>query len=193
MHVFVDRPLEGSQPLAVIGHAAIGQTSGLLEPASLQGLVPLVKEVAAFQVPVFVLHRVALPEPEQFVVGEGVHLADVDRVVAGTLQVLDPTMLPAIAIAQHAVRMRVLTGEEARAARRARCRRYVAIGESHPFAHEPVQVGRVHVAIAQFANRVEALLIGDDEDDVRPGVRHKSRILVSGRGNGPEQRVAPAH
>ncbi len=44
--------------------------------------------------------------------------------------------------------------------------------EADAFAHQPIQVRRVHVGKAERGDRVVALLVGDDEDDVRAAVSH---------------------
>ena len=48
----------------------------------------------------------------------------------------------------------------------------MAISEGHAVAHEPIDVRRVHIVGTERTNRVEPLLIGDDEDDVGTVVSH---------------------
>ncbi len=52
-------------------------------------------------------------KPERRVERTGVHLADVDAVVAGRGKILDPRALPCVTVDEHAIRVRVLPGEEA--------------------------------------------------------------------------------
>ena len=42
----------------------------------------------------------------------------------------------------------------------------MAVVEADAFADQPIEIGRVHVGKAQRVDRVVALLVGDDEDDV---------------------------
>ena len=54
----------------------------------------------------------------------------------------------------------------------------MAVGEGHTLTDEAIKVWRVHVGIAERANRVEPLLVGDDEDDVGPLAGHETDILA---------------
>ena len=48
----------------------------------------------------------------------------------------------------------------------------VTIGERRSLPHKAVQVWRIHVVKTKLTNRIETLLIGDDENDVRTFVGH---------------------
>lgn len=55
----------------------------------------------------------------------------------------------------------------------------MAVGECHPLTHEAIEVRRVHVGMAERADRIEPLLVGDDEDDVGPLYGHQPDILAA--------------
>jgi len=42
----------------------------------------------------------------------------------------------------------------------------MALGKCHSFIHEPIRVRRIEMRVSERGNRVVALLIGDDENDV---------------------------
>ena len=50
--------------------------------------------------------------------------------------------------------------------------RYVAASKADSFTHQPVQIGCLHIVKTQFSNRIEALLIGNDKDDIWAFLRH---------------------
>ena len=62
---------------------------------------------------------------------------------------------------------RLAAGADRVAGRHAHRAGGVGVGEAHPAPHQPVQVGRVDVAVAERGDRVEPLLVGHDEEDVR--------------------------
>ena len=117
-----------------------------------------------------------------------VPLAGAEGVVAGAPQQLR----------QHHVRLRdrgtgVLqveqgaAGHQHGAARHAHRRHGAAhdvgTGEGGARAHQPVQVGRVDVGVAERADGVEALVVGEEEQDVGPR---------SGHGGNVTRKLAPA-
>ena len=55
----------------------------------------------------------------------------------------------------------------------------MAVGETHTFLHQTVQMRRLHVIKTERGDRVEALLVGEDEDDVGPAVGHAAWLLVA--------------
>jgi hypothetical protein len=65
-------------------------------------------------------------------------------------------------------RVRVLPGEKAGAARRAERRGGEEVGEQRAFSRQPVEVGRRGEPVPRHAERIPTLIIGDDEDDIRP-------------------------
>jgi len=95
----------------------------------------------------------------------------------------------AAAVVVDAGRVRVLGGEEARAARRAEVGRDVAVLEAHALlddlAHHRRHHGRDPVERVGRVDRVEALVVGEDEDDVRP---QRRRIRSDAVDPGLEQR-----
>ncbi len=105
-------------------------------------------------------------ETQGGIIGEGVHLADVDTVVTSPGQQLHPRMAPLVGVFEDAGGVRVVTGKQAGPGGGARGGGDVTIGEGDPFVHQPVQVGGVHIRKAQSPDGVKALLVGDDEDDV---------------------------
>ena len=93
-------------------------------------------------------------------------------------QVPYPAVLPPVPVTQHAVRVGVLSGEEAGPAQRTRRCGDVTVRERHTFLNQAVEMRCVHMLVAEGTNRVEALLVGDDGDDVWPRVGHQPRILA---------------
>ncbi len=60
----------------------------------------------------------------------------------------------------------VHAGEHCRAGRDAGRAGAEGLGKGHSFAGQAVHVGRDHVVIAPGSDRVKALLVGHDQDDV---------------------------
>ena len=69
--------------------------------------------------------------------------------------------------------MSVITSEQTRASRYARCPSNMALGKVSAFFDQPVQVGRLHVRKSQASDGVIALLVSDDENDVRLLCTHR--------------------
>ena len=83
-------PIEGAETLIVVLAPAVEFALLLDMAAGAQGLVPLIEVVTALQVPILVFDDVALVEAQGRFEGRGVHLADVDAVVAAGAEILDP-------------------------------------------------------------------------------------------------------
>ena len=161
-------PHEGAEPFAVVGQAAVRDAARLLEPGGPDRLVPIVHEVGKGGVrPVLVLRHVALVEAERFLEWRGVHLAHVHGAVAGVGQLLHPGVRPALVVAEHAVGVGIQPGEQAGAGGCAGGCGHEHAAEGGAFAHEVVEVRGDHVGEAAGGDGVEALLVGDDEDDIR--------------------------
>ena len=173
-------PAEGAHPLAVIVSLPIEFALLLDQTARLQSLVPFIEVVAPLQVAILVLHHITLVEAQRRLEWIAVHLADVDAVIAGRVQIPDPGMPPTVAIAHDAGDVRVIAGEEAGAGGGARGRGNVAVVEAQAFVYQPVEIGCVHIGEAERVDSVVALLVGDDEDDI--GLGHG--CIPGRRGNG---------
>jgi hypothetical protein len=52
----------------------------------------------------------------------------------------------------------------------------MAVGKRGAFAHKAIQVRRFHVIETQFPDRIETLLVCDDEDDVGSGFSHECEL-----------------
>ena len=181
MRIFGQFPLEGPEPLAIIGQLAIELALLFDQPAGRQGLVPLVEVVTAFEVAVFVFDNISLVETGFGLERPGVHLADVRTVVAGIVEQLDPRSPPHVGILENAGGMRVIPLKQAGPRRCTGSRGHMAVGKRNAFANQTVEVGRVDVVVAKAANRVETLLVGDDEDNVRPFLGHEPAPLLRNR------------
>ena len=48
----------------------------------------------------------------------------------------------------------------------------MAVGERDSLTHEAIEMRRVHVRVAERADRVESLLVGDNENDIGSLFRH---------------------
>ena len=178
VHVLVQIPRERTESLPVVVALPVELALLLDDPAGAERLVPLVEEVAALQIAVLVLHDVALVEAHGRAERDGVHLADVHAPVPRLREVAHPARRPRVAVLVDAGRVRVVALKEARARRAAGRRGDVAPVERDPFADEPIDVRRFRVVESERADRVVALLIGDDEDDVRLGPRVAARPSV---------------
>ena len=172
VRLFRQLPLERAKALLIVVSLAIELALLLDQPPRTQALVPLVEIVASLQVAVLVLDHVALVKAERRLVGEGVHLADVDTIVAALCQLLDPGVAPLVGVLEDAGGMRVVAGKEAGPRWGAGRGGAEAVGKGHALVHQAVEVGRVHVGVTQRADRVIALLVGDDQDDVGAGWGH---------------------
>ena len=73
-----------------------------------------------------------------------------------------------LVVIDDAVPMGVLPREEAGAARRAEGRGDEEVAEQDALARQAVDVWRLGERVAGGAERIPALIVGDDEDDVRP-------------------------
>ena len=160
-------PDVAAEALGVIGHLALGDAGRLLDPSRPERLVPGVEVKGQVRVgAVLVLGDVALVVAEGALDRPGVHLADVHRAVARLLQQPDPRIDPALVVAEDAVGVRICPREQRGSRRAARGRGHVHLLEGGALVHQPVEVGRVHPRAAQGPDGVDALLVGDDEDDI---------------------------
>ena len=118
---------------------------------------------------VLVLDDRAVAETARQADGRGVHFADVDRVVAAVPELLDPVGLfgrqPHL-VAVNAVGVDVLARDNAVARRTADRPLHKGATERHATGGQPVNVRGDDVVVTQAAERVPALLVGDDQDDV---------------------------
>jgi len=124
------------------------------------------------QGPVLVFHNQPLIEAAGRIQGYGVHFAYVDRVIAGGLKVLHPRALPGASVMVNTRGMGISHVEKAGTRRHAGRRGAVAMVEGYAFADKPIQVGRLHDGEAKAANRVVALLIRDEKNNV--GACHRA-------------------
>ena len=160
-------PGKGAHALVIIVAPPILLSLLLHQAARGQGFVPFIEVVAPFKVTILVFHHIALVETQWRLEGLRVHFADVDAVIAGLVQVLNPGATPAIGVAHDAGHMRIETGEEAGARRGAGGRCDMTVVEAHAFVDQPVDVWRVHIGKSQRIDCVVALLVSDDENDIR--------------------------
>lgn len=97
------------------------------------------------------------------------HLADVDGVVAAVPKLLNPVGLvgrqPRL-VAVNAVGVDVLARDDAVARRAANGSLHKGATERHAASGQTVNVRGDNVVVAQAAERVPALLVGDDQDDI---------------------------
>src|SRR5262249_48826194 len=73
---------------------------------------------------------------------------------------------PWLEISEHLRAVRKLAGEKARAGSNAHRRGREALRERSTFPHQPIEMRRVHPGRAQRRDRVGALLVRDDENDI---------------------------
>ena len=112
-----------------------------------------------------------------------VPLADERRLVAGLLQMLRKERRPRrdrIVVVDDAMTMRVESGQDRRAARGAQRRRNERVAEVDAVARERVEVRRLEPRVPQEAERVEAQVVDEDEDDV---ARLRLRNACCGRAS----------
>ena len=105
-----------------------------------------------------------------------VHFPDVDTMVASASEILDPTACPLVRILQNTGRVRVLTCEETRPARRATGCSHMTICKGDTLVREPVEMRRDHMRIPQRRDGIETLLIRDNENDIGACVAHCKRL-----------------
>ena len=172
LHVSRKLPFERAEAFAIVGSLSIEFPLLLNQSPRLQGLVPFVEVVAFFEVAVLVLNDVAFVKAQRRVVRVGVHLADVDALVSAGRKVFDPRMVPLIGVSQDTGRVRVVAREQTGPRWRTGRRRDVAVGERHTFIRQAINVRRIDIVVAMRGDGVEALLVGDDEDDVGAIVGH---------------------
>ena len=143
----------------------------LLQLVGVERLVPFVVERAVVLVEeqraVLVLHNEALVKAAEVVVRVDVHLADVRAVVSGRSQPLDPGRLPRLEVLEHSRRVGIHAGKQARPGSDAHWGGHEAIRECRSLPDHPVEVRGMHPRRAQGIDRVRALLVGHDQDDVR--------------------------
>jgi hypothetical protein len=48
----------------------------------------------------------------------------------------------------------------------------VTVGQRHPFVDQPIEIVRLHIGKPERSNRIIPLLIGDDENNMRPVIGH---------------------
>ena len=137
-----------------------------------QRLVPFVEIPAALHVAVLVFDDIAFVETGIGIVGDGVHFADIDTAVAGVAELLDPGSPPGLAVAEDAGGVGVVALEQAGAAGHAGGGGDVAVGEGGALLDEAVEMGCGHIVEAERLDAVEALLVGDDHDNVGTLVAH---------------------
>ena len=100
------------------------------------------------------------------------HLPDIDGVIAGGLEVLNPGVTPSVSVLEDTVGVRIEAREEARATRSAGGRRNKTVAKRDTLTDQPVQIRRIHVRKPDGVDGVKALLVGEDEDDIGAGLGH---------------------
>ena len=118
-------------------------------------------------VAILVLHDVALVKAERSLRWHRVHLADVDRVIPIFREVLYPTVVPRFVIPENTVCVRIDPRKERGTRWRAGRRCNVHVLEHSASPHQSVQARRDHVVETHRGDRVVALLVRQDEYDVR--------------------------
>ena len=165
--VFRKFPFECSEALTVVRSLPVEHTLLLYQAPCSQPLVPLIEiKAGASKKAVLVFHYVAFVETEGRLQGRCVHLADVDAMVSGGVQLFHPGVLPVIAILNDAGCVRIHTRKERRSSRNTGRSRRVTLGEGRALVGQPVQVGRGHIVKTKRPNSVVALLVRNDEDDI---------------------------
>ena len=172
-------PGERAEALVIVGAFAVKLALLLDQAARPERLVPLVVKVASLKVAILVFDDIALVKAALGVVGERVHFADVDAVVAALVEQLDPAVLPCVGVFQDTGGVRIIAGKEARPCAGARRRGDMAVPKCHPLLNETVEVRGVNVVKAQRVDGVQTLLVRDDEDDVRTVVGHNGEGLAT--------------
>ena len=170
MEFLRERPFERAEPVGVVVEQAVARQAGLLEIGLRDRLVPFVDEVAAAlgHRAILVLDDHAGVEAGRRIHRLGVHLAHVDAFVAGLGEVLDPAVPPRRRVVDHARGVRIVAGEQARAGRHAGSGGGEAGRQIDAFARHAVEIRRIDMGKPERIDGVVALLVGDDEDDIRP-------------------------
>ena len=115
-----------------------------------------------------VLHDDPLVEAPGHIARRKVHLADVDAVIPRVVEVLDPVaVIGPVVKAVHAGIVRVHTRENRRPRGNAGRARAKGIAKGKPLGGQAVHGRRDRVVVAPSADRIEALLVGHDQDDIR--------------------------
>ena len=130
-------------------------------------------------------------EPGPGRVGGSAHvpLADERGPVAGALEFLREgrrLWVEAGAIVQHAVPVGILPGENRRATRRAERGGHEGVLEQHAAFDQPIEVRCLEERVSERGSRVEALVVDQDEDNVRP-------LLGRSRGGRHQKKRARRH
>ena len=174
MHVLGQRPCEGAEALPVVRALAVGHAGRLAQAPRQQRLVPIVeKERQIGMLAVLVLGDMPLVESECLLERVGVHLADIDASVPCTGQKADPAVGPGLVVAEDAVGMGVDAAEQRRARRRAGRRGHVHVVEGGAAFDQAVEVRGFHMIVTQRRNRIEPLLVREDQDDVRSSAHRR--------------------
>src|SRR5262249_18764159 len=87
-------------------------------------------------------------------------------------------------VVAHAVRVRIDAAEEARAARRAERIGHERVREPYALVGDAVHVRRFEIAVSGAAQAVPALIVGNDEDDIRRTPRRTATGQRGGRAGG---------
>ena len=172
-------PGECAKALVVVGAFAVKLALLFYQAACTKCLVPLVVKVASLEIAILVLDDLAFVEAALGVVGERVHFADVDAVIAAVVEQLDPAVLPCVRVFQDAGCVRIIAGKQAGSRAGARRRCDVTDPECHPLVNEAVEGRGVNVLKTQRVDGVQTLLVRYDEDDVRTVVGHNGQHLAT--------------
>ena len=114
-----------------------------------------------------ILHHDPLVETPGDIARSKVHLADVDAVITRVVEVLHPiAVIGPVVKAVHTGIVRVHTREDRRPRGNAGRARAKGIAEGKPLRGQAVHGRRNRVVVAPSADRVEALLVGHNEDDI---------------------------
>ncbi len=167
---FVVRPHSRAQVIRPIGHVAVVGQRRSSKPELHQAQVVVVRVWAVVSLPiVLVFDDRAVAKTARQADGRGVHFADVDCVVAAVLELLDPVGLfgrqPRL-VAVNAVGVDVLARNDAVARWTANGPLHKGATERHATGGQPINVRGADVVVAQAAERVPALLVGDHQDDI---------------------------
>ena len=95
------------------------------------------------------------------------HLADVGAVVTSRVESFDPGVLPAVHVLHYTARVGIQPGEEGSATWSARGCGHITAAKRSAFIDQSIQIRRINVVEAERTNRIESLLVGEDENNIR--------------------------
>ena len=138
MHVFILLPFESAHAFRIVFALAVPFALLFENVVRLKRFVPLVEEIASFEISIGVFDDMTFVEAEWSRERRSVHLADVDAAIAGFAEVFDPRVLPGVGVAHNSRGVWVEAGEDGGARGSAGWRGNVALFEADAFLYQPI-------------------------------------------------------